>query len=81
MEKMIKKLKDNGDTEKAALFEKDLNQPAEEINTKTVSKKFTSDDAAIFFFDNLVDRYKKEEEKNMLELIKNVTKANSMWFS
>jgi len=25
MEKMIKKLKDNGDTEKAALFEKDLN--------------------------------------------------------
>ena len=55
--------------------------PAEVITENTMVKTMSSDQGAINFYNMLIERYKDEDEPNMLELIINQSKENSIWFS
>lgn len=55
--------------------------PAEVINTTSVQKKLSTDSGTVSFFNILLDRYQEGDDLNIQEMIINLTKENSLWFS
>lgn len=77
----MKKLADAGDAKQVALLRKEQSKPSETITAKTITKSMQGDKGATKFFDMLVEKYGEEDEVNMLELMINLTKEHSLWFS
>lgn len=83
-ERQIKKLQESGDAKQMKRAEEiRANQllPAEVINTASVQKKLSTDSGTISFFNILLDRYQEGDDLNIQEMIINLTKEYSLWFS
>ena len=80
-EKQIKKLTEAGDMTQVAQIRLNQSMPAEVITENTMFKVMSSDQGSINYYNMLIERYKEEDEPNMLELIINQSNENSIWFS
>jgi hypothetical protein len=80
-EKAIKKLADAGDTKQADMLRAEQAKPPVVISEQSCSRALAPEKAMNNYFNMLVDRYQNDDEANMLELITNLMKENSIWFS
>jgi len=80
-EKAIKKLADAGDTKQADMLRAEQAKPPVVISEQSCSRALAPENAINNYFNMLVDRYQNDDEANMLELITNLMKENSIWFS
>lgn len=83
-DKQIRKLLDAGDErskQKALEIQKNLSQATEDINETTCQKNLSTENGTNSFFNILEDRYRDGDDLNITQIILNMTKEYSMWFS
>lgn len=80
-EKQIRRLTEAGDLKQVEILRVNQSKPAEVINVHSVTKAPSSDSGAGAFFDMILERYREGDDVNVVEMIINLTKEHSVWFS
>ena len=80
-EKAIKKATEAGDAKLLKRLQEDAAKPVESLEVDSVTKPEVSEVGARNFFEMLLDRYEEQDDTSCLELINNLCKEHSIWFS